>query len=216
MVSRVGLALALLLAVGGTAAGSPNIRQPPSGTAMYVVDHDRRSCPRPHCGGYWVVIVNGVRTHCVDGLRHRRCHVARAVDGRGRERADVPEGALVRGAMDRGRDARAILVAAAAYSPAGTAAVSGGFYRIRDNGTRCVRAPCFSYTVTPVNATTRGRVSSLDLEASGASAAQVARALRTVGTRNGLYARGRFAPTPDGGKVFLAFRIYLRAPLPLA
>jgi hypothetical protein len=183
---------------------------------MYLVRHDQRLCPSPRCGGYWVAIVNGVRTRCADGQRRIQCYVARAVDRRHRAIGDVPEGALVRGAMDVGRDDLGELLATAAYAPAGTAPASGGWYRVLDNGIRCVRAPCFSYTVFSVNATTRGRVSSLDLQASRATAAEVARALRVVGTKNGLYARGRFARTADGGTAFRALRLYLRAPLPRA
>ena len=215
MVSRVGVAAALLL-VAGALVASPDARQPPVGTAMYVVRHDPRLCPSPRCGGYWAAIANGARTRCVDGLRRPRCYVARATDGARRTIADVPEGALVRGAMEAGRDELDELVATAAYAPAGTATVSGGWYRVVDNGIRCVRAPCFSYTVTQVNGQTRGPVSSIDLQASRASAAEIARAQHAIGTANGLYAQGRFAPTPDGGTAFRALRLYLRAKLPRA
>jgi hypothetical protein len=216
MVSRAGVVTALVAISCVAVASAPAERQPPSGTAMYLVRHDQRLCPSPRCGGYWVAIVNGVRTRCADGQRRIQCYVARAVDRRHRAIGDVPEGALVRGAMDVGRDDLGELLATAAYAPAGTAPASGGWYRVLDNGIRCVRAPCFSYTVFSVNATTRGRVSSLDLQASRATAAEVARALRVVGTKNGLYARGRFARTADGGTAFRALRLYLRAPLPRA
>lgn len=217
MVSRVGLAAALVaLAVLAGASATGSTRQPPTGTAIYVVRHDQRLCPSPRCGGYWVAIANGARTRCTDALRHERCYVARVSDGRGRAIGELPGGALVRGAMNSGRDDLGVLTATAAYAPAGTAAVSGGWYRVVDNGIRCVRAPCFSYTVFSVNARTRGPVSSLDLQASRASATELARALRAVDSTNGLYARGRFARTPDGGTVFRALRLYLRAPLPRA
>lgn len=183
---------------------------------MYVVRHDPRLCPSPLCGGYWVAIANGARTRCQDGLRRPRCYAARAVDARGRAVADIAEGALVRGAIHIGRDDLGVLVAAAAYAPAGTAPLSGGYYRVVDNGIRCVRAPCFSFTVTQVNGKTRGPVSTVDLEASQAAPAEVARARAALRTKNGLYARGRFAATPDGGKTFRALRLYLRAPLPPA
>jgi hypothetical protein len=220
MVSRVGVAAALLAVIAVVVVGSvgarTSARQPPSGTAMYLVLHDQRLCPSPRCGGYWVAIANGARTRCTDGLRHVRCYVARALDWSRRPVGDVPEGALVRGALDSGRDDLAELFVTAAYAPAGTATISGGWYRVVDNGIRCVRAPCFSYTATPVNGHTRVHVSSLDLQASRAPAAEVARALRGVGSKNGIYARGRFVRTPDGGIVFRALRLYLRAPLPRA
>lgn len=216
MASRVGLAALAVVVVGVACASGAAARQPPSGTAVFVVRHDVRLCPSPRCGGYWVALANGARTRCADGLRYPRCYVARAVDGKGRSLADIPEEALVRGALDGGPDDLGRLVARAAYAPAGKVTVSGGFYRIVDNGIRCVRAPCYSYTATPVNGRTRVRASGLDLAASRASGAEVERALRATSTKNGFYARGRFARTADGGTVFRALRLYLRAPLPRA
>ena len=219
MASRVGVAVALLLAAAVAVVGA-SARQPPTGTAMYLVRQDPRLCPSPRCGGYWVAIANGARTRCQNGRRQPRCYVGRAVGARGQAVGRIVEGALVRGAMDSWspQDVGPLdeLVVSAVYAPAGTAPVSGGWYRVADNGVRCVRAPCFSYDVTPVNAQTRGRASSLDLQAARASAADVARALRAVTSKNGLYARGRFARTQDGGTVFRALRLYLRAPLPPA
>jgi hypothetical protein len=213
MVSRAGAAALLLLAFAGGAIASSSARQPPTGAAIYLVEHDQRLCPSPRCGGYWLAIANGVRTRCADGRRHVRCYVARAVDGRRRAIGDIAEGALVRGTMVTGRDGLGELIAGATYAPAGSAPLSGGWYRVADNGIRCVRAPCFSYAVTQMNGRTRGLVSSLDLQASRASADETARALRGVTTTSGLYARGRFARTPDGGTVFRALRLYLRARL---
>jgi hypothetical protein len=176
---------------------------------MYVVRHDPRLCPSPLCGGYWVAIANGARTRCADGLRRPRCYVADAIRAGGSPVGDIAEEALVRGALDVGRDDLGELVVSAVYAPAGDALPSGGFYRVTDTGIRCVRAPCFSYRVTG-NGTTGTAVSSLDLEAAQATPKAVARAHAAVETKNGLYARGRFATTPDGGRVFRALRLYLR------
>jgi hypothetical protein len=70
--------------------------------------------------------------------------------------------------------------------------------------------------VWSVNAATRVFVSSLDLQAAAAAVGDATRALRAVSSERGLYARGRFARTADGGRVFRALRLYLRAPLPRA
>jgi hypothetical protein len=219
MASRVGLALVVLVMAGISVASSA-ARQPPTGTAVYVARHDPRLCPSPRCGGYWVAIANGARTRCSDGLRHVHCYVARAVDAKGRTLGgDISEGALVRGAIDAWRSAfdnLDELVVAAVYAPAGTASVGGGYYRVIDTGIRCIRAPCFSYRAMQVNGSTGTAVSSLDLDASGATPTEVDRAHAALRSKNGLYARGRFAPTPDGGRVFRALRLYLRAPLPRA
>ena len=122
---------------------------------MYVVRVDPRLCPSPMCGGYWVALANAARTRCQDGLRHPRCYVARALSHGGKPLGSIAEGALVRGAIDVGRDDFGELLASAVYAPAGATAARGGYYRVRDTGIRCVRAPCFSYGVTQVNGSTR-------------------------------------------------------------
>jgi hypothetical protein len=183
---------------------------------MYVVRVDPRLCPSPMCGGYWVALANGARSRCQDGLRHPRCYVARAVRRGGGPLDRIPEGALVRGAIDDGRDDFGVLVATAVYTPAGTGPVRGGYYRVVDNGIRCVRAPCFSFTVQQVNGRTRGRVSGVDLGAARAKPGEIARATRALHSKNGLYAQGAFTSGLDGGRVFHAMRLFLRAQLPRA
>jgi Domain of unknown function (DUF6748) len=214
MASRVGL-LGMLALVAFVAVGAVR-GEPASGTAIYAVRVDPRLCPSPRCGGYWVALANGARTRCLDGLRRPRCYVARAVSSMGKPVAVIAEGALVRGKISAGPDDLGELVVSAVYAPTGTALVSGGYYRIVDTGIVCVRAPCFSYRATQVNGSTRTSISSVDLASSGAAAAQVARARSALRTKNGLYARGRFARADDGGIVFRALRLYLRAPLPRA
>jgi hypothetical protein len=219
MFSRVGL-LAILLAAGVAVSGAA-ARTPPTGTAMVLVEHDPRLCPSPLCGGYWVSLANGVRTPCGNGQQQTRCYASRAVDRYGRPYAnEIPGGSLVRGAIalgetfgDRRLDQLRVY---AVYAPTGTAAVSGGYYRVVDNGIRCIRAPCFSYRAGQVNGSSRVMISEVDLEASGAPEGAIERAQAALRTKDGVYARGRFATTPDGGRVFRALRLYLRAPQPRA
>ena len=219
MASRVGLA-ALLIAVAGIAPSSSFARTPPSGTAMFLAQPDMRLCPSPLCGGYWVALANGARTRCGDGTRQARCYVARAVDRNRRTLSSLPAGALLRGAIEQGQPfaERRLdqLVVRAVYAPAGTAATGGGYYRVVDTGIVCIRAPCFSFRAQQVNGSSRITTSAVDLAASGATAAEIERARSALRTKDGLYARGRFASTPDGGRVFRALRLYLRAPLPRA
>jgi uncharacterized protein DUF6748 len=215
MFSRVGLVATALL-VAGIAVSGLAARQPPVGTAMFVVRPDPRLCPSPRCGGYWVAIANGARTRCADGLRRPRCYVARVVDSRGGALGSLPDGSLVRAAIADGADGLDVLEATALYETAGTASVSGGYYRVLDTGVRCVRAPCFSFRAGQVNGSTGVTTSGVDVAASGASPFEIERAQRALRTRDGLLARGRFASTDDGGRVFRALRLYLRAPLPRA
>jgi hypothetical protein len=220
MASRVVL-VALLLAIAGVASSGSAARTPPKGTAMFLVQHDPRMCPSPNCGGYWAELVNSARTRCGNVRAARGCYVARTVDRYGRPYTrDIPEGALVRGAIELGlRLGDHVLDRLrvwAVYPPAGTASAEGGYYRAVDTGIRCIRAPCFSYRAGSVNAFSSVTTSEIDLEASGATTGEIERAQAALRTKDGLYARGRFAPTPDGGRVFRALRLYLRAPQPRA
>jgi hypothetical protein len=211
--------VACVIVVSTVAVATSSARQPPTGTAMYVIRHDPRLCPSPMCGGYWLAIANGARTRCSDGQRRPRCYVGRAVDRQRRPLGDIPEGAFVRGAIDDWAQAPVDLdqvVVSAVYPEAGNAEVSGGYYRVFDTGIVCIRAPCFSYRAQAVNGSSKVATSGVDLEASGATKSDVERARLTLRTKDGLYARGRFASSPDGGRVFRALRLYLRAPLPRA
>ena len=219
MVSRVGLVGILAVAVGLFAGSAQS--QPSAGTAMYTVRVDPRLCPSPRCGGYWVGLANGARTRCTDGIVRGRCYVARAVDeDRHPLETGVPDGALVRGSLDsfalEGGGTLGVLVVTTVYAPAGNAPTSGGYYRIVDTGIRCIRAPCFSLRATQVNGSTRTPLSGIDINAAGATAGEEARAQSALRTANGLLARGRFTRSADGGRVFRALRLYLRAPLPRA
>jgi hypothetical protein len=214
VISRVALAVGVILLA--TVAAASAGRQPPSGTAMYVVRIDPRLCPSPMCGGYWVALANAARTRCQDGLRHPRCYVATAATPGGTPLGSIAEGALVRGAIDVGRDDFGELVATAVYRPAGARPARGGYYRLRDTGIRCVRAPCFSYSATQVNGSTRTTTSGVDLAAAKPTPNGLARAQKALRTTNGLYARGTFSTGLDGGRTFHATRLFLRAPLPRA
>lgn len=210
MASRVGLVATLVL-VSAVVATSTAARQPPAGTAIYVVRVDKRLCPSPLCGGYWVAIANGARTRCADGLRYPRCYVARAVDTASKEVDGIAEGSLVRGALDLGRDDLGELVATAVLAPAGRAAAAGGYYRITDTGIRCVRAPCFSTRASRLNGANKITISGLVLTTLRYDKELEERVLAALATRNGVLARGQIRPTFDGGREFHASRFYLRS-----
>ena len=220
MASRVGVVGVLVLALAG-ALSAPAAPQQPIRTAIYTVRVDPRLCPSPLCGGYWVALANGARTRCADEKPRARCYVAKAV-GVDRHPPDVgvPDGALVRAEIEAwelaGLGKLGVLAVAAVFAPAGTAPMSGGYYRVTDTGIRCIRAPCFSYRATQVNGSTRTTLSGVDLEAALAAPAEVDAAQAAVRTKSGLLARGRFVSSADGGRLFRASRLFLRAPQPRA
>jgi len=209
--------LALAVALGG-AQGAANA-EAPVGSAIYVVRPDPRLCPSPLCGGYWVTLANHGRTECHDGVRRQQCHVTRIVDERRDPlQVEVPAGALVQADLESSEFESigefGVLAVAALYSPAGTATGGGRYQRLVDTGIRCVRAPCFSYRATRLNGVVRTALSGVDLGSARATAAEVARAEAALRTRNGLLARGLYVTGSDGGRVFRASKLFLRAPQP--
>lgn len=205
--------LAVLGLVGTTAAGGA---ARPVAASHYVVHPDPRLCPSPLCGGYWAALVNRSQTRCSDGQLRPRCYVARAVDEeRHPLEAGITDGALARADVEpwsfEGFGELSVLVVARTFTPAGRAAETGPFVRLRDTGIRCVRAPCFSYRSTRLNDTSRASLSGVDLRASRASAAEIARAEVALETSSGLLARGRVVHEAGGGRTFRASRLFLRS-----
>ena len=134
-------------------------------------------------------LANGVRTRCGNGQRQARCYVARAVDRYGRPYVnEIPEGALVRGAIELGqrfgdRTPRSARASYAVYAPAGTAAVSGGYYRVVDNGIAASVLPASRIRAGQVNGSSRVTISEVDLAGVGRDR-QAAIERAQVGTTN--------------------------------
>jgi len=222
VLGRVAAIGGLISAVAAIAAALPATGGPPLvGLTYYVVQPDPRLCPSPLCGGYWAALANRGRTRCHDGLLRPRCYMAKAVD---EERhpwpSRLPGGALVRADIEpwsfEAFGKLGVLVVADVWAPAGRATLSGGFYRLRDTGVRCIRAPCFSLRASKLNGSSRVTVSDLDLGATRATPEELGRAEAALRTKNGLFARGRIVATAEGGRLFRATRVFLRVATPRA
>ena len=208
---RLGTAIALAASALGIVALSAGDASAKS-AAHYVVRADPRLCPSPLCGGYWVSLANRSRTRCHDGLHRPRCYVASAWPAS----RTIHDGALVQGGIavqsTQGFGKLGLLIATDVRNPMGAAA-SGSFFRLRDIGVRCIREPCFSIRASRLNGRGTAMVSGLDLSQTKLSLEhQATLALRG----DGLLVAGRIASTEDGGRVFRASRIYLRALRPRA
>ena len=195
--------LGILVLSAGDASAKP--------AAHFVVRVDPRLCPSPLCGGYWVSLANHSRTRCHDGLHRARCYVASAwPEGRA-----IHDGALVQGGISvrasEGSGSLGLLIATDVRNPIGEGA-SGSFFRLRDIGVRCIRAPCFSIRASRLNSPGTALVSGLDLSSVKQSRDEATLALYG----DGLFAAGRIVSTDNGGRVFRASRIYLRATRPRA
>jgi hypothetical protein len=187
---------------------------------IFVVRPDPRACPSPVCGGYWASLANRARTICHDGLHRPRCYVAAARDGSSGQTTSVPPNSLAEGLLgsDRFGDFGdfGVLLVEQAWSPVGRAPPAGDFYSLRDTGIRCIRSPCFSIRALRLNG--RGRaisISSLDLgpAATGALRRRAESDLRSV---RRLLAAGRVSESADGGSLFRATQVYLKASTPRA
>jgi len=216
MISRGGIVslLAVSVMLGGVSVAASD--PPPVGSSFYAVRPDLRLCPSPLCGGYWAALANHARTPCADGALRPRCYVTKVVgEDRHSLPSGVPAGALVRAEIEpwpfEGFGKLGVLVVADALAPAGRAPEAGSFYRLVDTGIRCVRAPCFSVRASRLNRSSRTTLSSTDLAAARAALHELARAEAALATKNGLLARGHVVPSPDGGRIFRATRLYLRS-----
>lgn len=190
--------------------------------SIYVVRPDPRLCPSPLCGGYWVSRANHSRTRCHDGLFRPRCYVATALSELTRKplTTDLPTDCLVRAALGSstypGLGELGAITVTELWTPLGHTQLTGHFFRIRDIGVRCVRAPCFSMRAWRLNRPFRISVSSLDLNPAKLTSEELAQAEAALTTLDGLVATGRIVPTADGGRVLRASRVYFRVARPRA
>lgn len=205
-----GLAVVVVsLACAMAATGSA----PPVSSAFYLVEPDPRLCPSPLCGGYWVSLANRELTRCHEGALRRRCYVARGVDvHRHPLDSGIQAGGLARAAIEpwsfEGLGKLGVLVVARVWSPVGTGS-RGAVYRLRDTGIRCVRAPCFWLRAAALNRSSSVELSDLDLRPFGASPAELRRSQALLRSRSGVFAAGKTAATPIGGRTFRAERLFL-------
>jgi hypothetical protein len=210
LVAAAAAALLALPAAGGPAS---------VGSAQYVVRADPRLCPSPLCGGYWVALANHSRTLCTDERFRPRCYVATAVDEEQHPVTGLWDAALVRGELEpwtfEGFGELGALVVGTIRVPAGPGA-RGVYFRVRDLGIRCVRAPCYSLRTVRLNTWTRGAVSGLDLGSARLDRAQRERAQRELTSASGLLLLGTVERRADGSRVLRASRVYLEAPQPRA
>lgn len=216
------LALLAVLVLPGAALPATASPPPVVARSIYVVRPDPRLCPSPLCGGYWVSRANRSSTRCHDGLLRPRCYVALAVGEWNRRplRAGLPENTLVRAALGpwtfNGFGDLGAIVVTEIWKPAGDNRPTGDFFRIRDIGVRCVRAPCFSMRARRLNRPFRATVSDLDLSRAMLTPEEVAEAEAALTTLGGLVVAGRIAATAGGGRLLSASQVFLRVATPRA
>ncbi|MBA2641990.1 MAG: hypothetical protein H0U82_03550 [Actinobacteria bacterium] len=214
-----GLVVAAALIVALFPAAGQSGPPPPKlvGSSQYVVRPDPRLCPSPICGGYWVALANRSRTRCADGAVRPRCYVALAVDEKRQPlQTGMSDGTLVRADIDpwtfQGFGNLGALVVADVRAPIGRG-TKGTYFKVRDLGIRCIRAPCFSLGAAKLNRPVKVTVSSLDLTLATRLPKEWKRAEKEL-TAAGLFLLGRVVKTSDAGWILQASRIYLPVTAP--
>jgi hypothetical protein len=193
---------------------------------LFRVRSDTRMCPAPFCGGAFVSRVNQSDTHCADGEYRESCYVTR-VDLDPVELTD-PQLAHINGALYTGQ----VLLGGRieqTFSP--TWGLLGEFratdvwrsatesvepvviFRARDNGLRCIAAPCFSYDLIVVSTSELMTVSELGLSNVGATPEMLAAANEALFT-TGLLVTGTMHEQPAAGpagdgRLFDATQFYI-------
>ncbi|HPH64136.1 MAG TPA: hypothetical protein PLF40_00250 [Kofleriaceae bacterium] len=160
-----------------------------STATLYTLRHDDRRCRFPECGGWWLSRINFEQTKCANGVWASECYVG-ALDWTPAALdpvtiAAAEDGLATKRVILRGRYAAAsagefgaytVFKINEAYRGIGNAEATGTFYFLKDNGIRCITAPCFSMHEAKVNSTRARDIADLNLDAVGASQDDIAAA----------------------------------------
>lgn len=167
-------------------------------STYYALRHDFRRCAWPFCGGYWVREVNHDETTCADGTTASECYVTdldlSALGLNERDRGELRGGiatALVRGepgfATVEGRSI-AVLNVSEAWRPLVEGEPVGDFFKIADNGIRCITTPCYTQEAAFLNHPWWFTLERLDVRGVGATDEQLAAAWEALGNEGLLVA----------------------------
>jgi hypothetical protein len=184
------------------------IKSGPSNFGYFVVTkRDFRRCISPLCGGWWVKRVNQPTTQCADGTFQEECYVATIqLSGIGLSTREETE---FRGAVETGK----ALIKAKTYKSkfnghtigtlkanegwlgATGSTPDGSFYRVADNGIRCITAPCPSTSAYTLNGNDSHNLVKVQLEntATPADQATLDAAAQAIGTKDGILIAGGIA-----------------------
>lgn len=167
------------------------------------VRQDYRRCVSPLCGGVFVSRVNYRTMRCADGVYRGECYVgtvdATALSEEAQEWSRS-SAAILRGRIEpfvtEGFGNLGRLVLTEAWRPGApdrTSALTPEL--VRDNGRRCVRAPCFSLDAVRLNRGVNNPVSGLTLDGLGADRATLAQARADLARdASGVIVAGHRAP----------------------
>lgn len=188
----------------------------------FAVRGDMRKCAFPACGGDYLERLNRTSTVCHDGKSATACYTPELdfsesglkPAAQDKIRLSVSEGALGDGikAIVRGRFAKfgtekgvayemGRFIVTEAWVAQSGAATDGVFVRLKDNGLRCIQAPCPSTSETALNTSRSANISDIDWSDSGLDEETVGVLIDKLFQPSGLIIAGdRFTYKIDGRK----------------
>jgi hypothetical protein len=150
----------------------------------FAIKGDMRKCAFPMCGGDYLERLNRTTTVCHDGKSAARCYTPEldwSESGLKEEIQGLLDGASAQStltgsakAIVRGRFARygtakggvvremGRFIVTEAWIAQGTGAVDGVFVKIKDNGRRCITAPCASTDEAALNTSRTASIAEVD------------------------------------------------------
>jgi len=195
--------------------------------SFYNLMADTRACSLdagPDCGnGFFVSLANHSTTQCGRGPAASQCHVSLIEWRTGMPasvaqayEADLKAGKpmLVKGSVqpdpaDRGL----VVVIDELWTASKPEWVDGVFTLVADNGVRCVRAPCPSFTERKLNSNLFADITGVDFEVSGADAKMLELGQNALHT-DGIIIVGYRDYDSLGGKTRTANKFFVKAPVP--
>lgn len=197
---------------------------------FYNLIADTRACSLNSpgdCGtGFFVSRANRSTTQCGRGPAQSQCKVTE-IDWSGTAFPD----SVAKGYEDGLRESRPLLVKGTVVPAANDAGLSfavtevwwtenpefvdGVFTLVKDNGIRCVRAPCPSLTERRLNSNLSAQITGLDFDASGEEQERIDLARDQLYGTDGLIVVGYRDYDSLGGKTRTVNRFFIKAPVPL-
>lgn len=178
--------------------------------AYFAVTADLRKCPSPVCGGWFFTRLNRPMTRCSDGRYAASCYTpvldwsaANLSDEQKTKLLDSSNKGAVSGAvyaMMRGRFAPTNsttprpelgrFVITEGWVADGNAVADGTFVKVKDNGLRCLVAPCPSLTEAAVNTPRSADIAEIDWTLAGLSDDQLEECMQSLSTPEGIMVAG--------------------------
>lgn len=159
----------------------------------FAIKGDVRRCASPYCGGHFLSRLNRSTTTCHDGRGAAQCYTPEldfSQSGLQPEVVDQLRGAAGEAsiapgvkAIVRGRFAKlgtskvgaelGRFIVTEAWVAQSAAATDGVFVKVKDNGLRCIQAPCPSMTERALNSSRSAQIAEIDWTDAGLSDEQV-------------------------------------------